>query len=246
MDHRPQAWGRPRDDVYGAYDASFMTDNGPKQNTQQPIVTGTSVIAVKFKDGVVMAADNLASYGSLARFTDVKRLRSFAESSVVGFSGDISDMQYLDRHLIDLSLDEAYTSPDLLYRRRSKFDPLWNHLLVAGLDDDDKPFLAAADLLGSTYSAPSLATGFGSMLAQPIMRRHVPDEEAAQNLEKEEAIKIIKECMKVLYYRDARSLDSYSMAVVTKEGVELTDGLQLEAQSWAFAERIRGYGTQTV
>jgi 20S proteasome subunit beta 7 len=36
-----------------------MSDNGPKQNTQQPIVTGTSVIAVKFKDGVVMAADNL-------------------------------------------------------------------------------------------------------------------------------------------------------------------------------------------
>lgn len=36
-----------------------MGENGPKQNTQQPIVTGTSVIAVKFKDGVVMAADNL-------------------------------------------------------------------------------------------------------------------------------------------------------------------------------------------
>lgn len=50
---------QPRDDVYGAYDASYMGDNGPKQNTQQPIVTGTSVIAVKFKDGVVMAADNL-------------------------------------------------------------------------------------------------------------------------------------------------------------------------------------------
>lgn len=34
-------------------------NNGPKQNTQQPIVTGTSVVAIKFKDGVVMAADNL-------------------------------------------------------------------------------------------------------------------------------------------------------------------------------------------
>ncbi|KAF4462745.1 20S proteasome subunit beta 7 [Fusarium albosuccineum] len=252
---------QPRDDVYGAYDATFMAENGPKQNTQQPIVTGTSVIAVKFKDGVVMAADNLASYGSLARFTDVKRLRSFADSSVVGFSGDISDMQYLDRHLIDLSLDEAYTSPDaprlnaanlhrylakLLYRRRSKFDPLWNHLLVAGLDDDDKPFLAAADLLGSTYSSPSLATGFGSMLAQPILRRHVPDEESAAKLDQEEAVKIIKECMKVLFYRDARSLDSYSLAVVTKDGVDITNDLKLEAQSWAFAERIRGYGTQTV
>ncbi|KAI5466682.1 nucleophile aminohydrolase [Mariannaea sp. PMI_226] len=261
MDHRPQAWGRPRDDVYGAYDASFMNDNGPKQNTQQPIVTGTSVVAIKFKDGVVIAADNLASYGSLARFTDVKRLRTFADSSVLGFSGDISDMQYLNRHLTDLTLSEAYDSPDkprlnaanlhrylakLLYNRRSNFDPLWNHLLVAGLDDDEAPFLAAADLLGSTYTAPSLATGFGSMLAQPILRRHVPDEESTRNLSKEQAIEIIKECMKVLYYRDARSLDTYSIAIVTKDGVDLKEDEKLEAQSWAFADRIKGYGTQTV
>lgn len=52
---------QPRDDVYGAYDASFMNDNAPKQNTQQPIVTGTSVVALKFKDGVVIAADNLGT-----------------------------------------------------------------------------------------------------------------------------------------------------------------------------------------
>lgn len=37
-------------------------NNGPKQNTQQPIVTGTSVVAIKFKDGVVIAADNLGPY----------------------------------------------------------------------------------------------------------------------------------------------------------------------------------------
>lgn len=259
-----------------------MQDNGPKQNTQQPIVTGTSVIGLKFKDGVIIAADNLgtfshaariyyvlytnmlalsASYGSLARFTDVKRLRNFQDTSVVGFSGDISDMQYLNRHLTDLTLDENYSSPDkarlcaanlhrylskLMYNRRSKFEPLWNHLLIAGLDDDDKPFLAATDLLGSTYSSPSLATGFGAMLAQPVMRKYAPDEESALKLTEEEAVKIIKECMKVLFYRDARSLDSYSMAIVTKEGVKLEEDLKLENQSWAFADRIKGYGTQTV
>lgn len=170
-------------------------------------------------------------------------------------------MQYLNRHLTDLSIDEAYTSPDkprlnaanlhrylakLLYNRRSKMDPLWNHILVAGLGDHDEPFLAAADLLGSTYSAPSLATGFGAMLAQPILRRHVPDDAAAAKLTQDEAVKIVKECMKVLYYRDARSLDSYSIAVVTKDGVDLEENEKLEGQSWAFAERIKGYGTQTV
>ncbi len=50
---------QPRDDVYGAYDASYLQTGGPKTATQSPIVTGTSVIAIKYKDGVVMAADNL-------------------------------------------------------------------------------------------------------------------------------------------------------------------------------------------
>ncbi|CAH0019503.1 unnamed protein product [Clonostachys rhizophaga] len=261
MDHRPMAWGRPRDDVYGPYDASYVRPNDPTQHTQQPIVTGTSVLAIKFKEGVVIAADNLASYGSLARFTDVKRLRTFTGTSVVGFGGDVSDMQYLNRHLTDLTLSENYSSPDeprlsaanlhrylskLMYRRRSKFDPLWNHILVAGLDDEGKPFLAATDLLGTTYSAPSLATGYGSMLAQPIMRRHAPDEESAAELSQETAIEVIQECMKVLFYRDARSMDRYSIAVITKDGVDLKEDEKLEGQSWAFADRIKGYGTQTV
>jgi 20S proteasome subunit beta 7 len=45
--------------VYGAYDHSYLQSNEPNQRTQQPVVTGTSVVALKFKDGVVIAADNL-------------------------------------------------------------------------------------------------------------------------------------------------------------------------------------------
>ncbi|KAJ9137875.1 Proteasome subunit beta [Pleurostoma richardsiae] len=260
MDHRPQAWGRPRDDIYGAYDASYLQNSGPKNATQSPIVTGTSVIAIKFKDGVVIAADNLASYGSLARFTDVKRLRTFAGTSVVGFSGDVSDMQYLDRHLNELAIDEAYSSSasslnaaslhkyltKLFYSRRSSFDPLWNQVLVAGFDADGAPFLGAADLRGTAFTSPSLATGFGSALAQPVMRRFAATEEDAAKLTREQAVEVVRECMKVLYYRDARSLDVYSLAVVTKDGVEVSESETLEKQSWAFAERIKGYGTQTV
>lgn len=296
MDHRPQAWGRPRDDVYGAYDHSYLTNSGgPKTATQSPAVTGTSVLGLKFDSGVVLAADNLASYGSLARFNDVKRIRPFAGSSVVGFSGDVSDMQYLDRHLGELETDEAYEGnltaaeaagddeddnaadaeaddaetkqppphhhhkkgglnaanlhkylSKLFYARRNKFDPLWNQLLVAGFDSSRKPFLAAADLRGTVYTSPSLATGFGAMLAQPIMRKYAATEEDAARLTRERAVEIVRECMKVLYYRDARSWDGYSLAVVTEKGVEVSYDEKLEGQSWAFAERIKGYGTQNV
>jgi 20S proteasome subunit beta 7 len=189
----------------------------------------------------------IASYGSLARFTDVKRLRTFADSSVVGFGGDVSDMQYLDRLLKSLDTEEAYSSSGhtlnarnlhtylakVFYKRRSDFNPLWNQVLVAGLDEDSKPFLASADLLGTTFSAPSLATGFGAHLAQPLLRKVAPDEEAAASLTMEGAIEAVKESMKVLFYRDARSLDKYSIAVVTKAGIELKEDEKLENQSWA-------------
>ncbi|KAI5290859.1 Proteasome subunit beta type-7, partial [Ascosphaera atra] len=51
----------PRDDVYGAYDHSYLQNNGPTTHTSHPIVTGTSVIAVKFNEGVVIASDNLGA-----------------------------------------------------------------------------------------------------------------------------------------------------------------------------------------
>lgn len=175
-------------------------------------------------------------------------------------------MQYLDRHLTDLAIDEAYDytpSSDsssghlnaanlhkylskLMYSRRSDFNPLWNQILIAGLDSESAPYLASVDLRGTTFTAPALATGFGSALAIPIMRRYAETDEEALKLSREEAVDIVKECMKVLFYRDARSMDKYSIAVVTKEGVEIKEDEQLEKQSWAFADRIKGYGTQTV
>ncbi|KAL5363757.1 nucleophile aminohydrolase [Aspergillus floccosus] len=260
MNHFPEAWGRPRDDVYGPYNASYLQTTGPKAHTQSPAVTGTSVIAVKFNGGVAIAADNLASYGSLARFTDVKRLRVFSDSAIVGFSGDVSDMQYIDRLLQSIDIRENYSShgnmlnaknlhtylSKVLYKRRSEFNPLWNHILVVGFDGEKKPFLSSADLLGTTYSAPHLATGFGAHLAIPILRRLFPEERPVEQVTKEEAVAALRECLKVLWYRDARSLDKYSLAIITEGGIEMHEDQRLEAQSWAFAETIKGYGAQVV
>lgn len=134
----------------------------------------------------------------------------------------------------------------VMYKRRSEVNPLWNAILVAGLDGEDKPFLSSVDLLGTTFSSPTLATGYGAHLAQPLLRKLADDENQVPNVTREAAVAAIKECMKVLFYRDARSLDKYSIGVVTKEGgVELKENEQLEGQNWAFAETIRGYGAQT-
>lgn len=66
MEHNQVNWGRPRDDIYGAYDKqihnagqSAIDNSIPTTHTQSPIITGTSVLGIKFKDGVILAADNL-------------------------------------------------------------------------------------------------------------------------------------------------------------------------------------------
>ena len=57
-----------------------MPGGMPRTRTTRPIVTGTSIIAVKFAGGVAMISDTLGSYGGLARFFTEERLKraSFA------------------------------------------------------------------------------------------------------------------------------------------------------------------------
>ncbi|KAF7790134.1 hypothetical protein EIP86_001086 [Pleurotus ostreatoroseus] len=252
MDHFPTSWGRPRNDAYDAHN-TYPLHQRPNhhkdafadgvQRTQQPIVTGTSVLAIKFKDGIMMAADTLASYGSLARFKSIQRLQAVGSSTVLGASGDLSDFQYLQGLLDELTVEEFVAGDKhelgpaeiheylsrIMYARRSKMNPLWNSIIVGGAKDG-KSFLAYVDLLGTTYSASTLATGYGAYIALPLMRKAVEGRE--NELTEDEAKKIITDCMK------------FQIATVTDAGVSISDTLTLET-SWGFAEGIRGYGAQT-
>lgn len=59
------------------------------------MVTGTSVVGLQFKDGIVIAADVLASYGSLARFRNCERVIKVNDNIILGAGGDYADYQYL-------------------------------------------------------------------------------------------------------------------------------------------------------
>ena len=61
------------------------------------MVTGTSVLGVTFEGGVMLAADTLGSYGSLARFRSLSRVRKVTDTCAVAASGDYADFQYMDR-----------------------------------------------------------------------------------------------------------------------------------------------------
>jgi len=267
-------WGQPVSshdsfNAHSTFPLPFGTSasrSQPISHTQQPLVTGTSVLGLKFKDGVMLAADNLASYGSLARFRDIKRLHPVGTHTGLAASGDMSDLQWLMKELQSiLREEEALTLTDshpslspsnvydylanLFYARRSKMNPVWNAILVGGWDKNkNESFLGYVDLLGTTYSSPTLATGYGAHIAQPLLREAYEAKAGLDGkgelLTAEEAEKLLDDCMKVLFYRDARSLNKYQTAIISKDGVVISESKKSETY-WGFAEGLRGYGPQT-
>ncbi|CAG5124626.1 unnamed protein product [Candidula unifasciata] len=221
-----------------------------KQVTQSPVVTGSSVLGLQFKGGVIIAADMLGSYGSLARYRNCPRLLKVNDTTVIGAAGDYADFQHLSSAIEQRVIDEecmndgfAYTPTSLhcwltrvLYNRRCQFNPFWNTYIVAGLEND-QPYLGYVDKIGMAYEAPSLACGFGAYLALPIIRDTM---DKKGELTKEEAVDLIDRCMKLLYYRDARSLNKYQLAIITKDGVDLRGPIVSET-NWEIAHMIKGY-----
>jgi len=198
-------------------------------------VTGSSVLAIKYRDGVMLTADTLASYGSLARFRDINRLTPVGKFTIIGGSGEYSDYQEIVRLLEelvtsdDIQEDGSALSPHaihrylsrVMYQRRNKNDPLWNSVIVAGFRDG-KSFLGLADLHGTTFEDQFLATGYGSHLALPLLRVAKPD------LSYEEAKKLLEDCQRVLFYRDARTINKIQIATITAAGATVTAPYELD------------------
>jgi 20S proteasome subunit beta 7 len=209
----------------------------PIKQTQQPIVTGTTVLGIKYNGGVMLAADTLASYGSLARYKDVHRLQKVGKSTLIGASGEISDFQSImeslnTMHQSDVNQDDGYTRTpseffnylrSMLYQRRNKGNPLWNQLLVAGFQDG-KTFLGYVDLIGTAYEENFIATGFGAYLAIPLIR-----EKWHPDMDEGEARALLEDCLRVLYYRDCRASNKIQIAKATEEGTVVSPPYQISS-----------------
>ncbi|VDK21657.1 unnamed protein product [Anisakis simplex] len=135
------------------------------ERTLNPTCTGTSVVAVTYEGGVAIMSDRLVSYGKMARYRHVSRQYRVNDHVIVTFGGDHADFQWLqnviERQVSLLSIsrcmmraydETADLSPrmlhayltSLLYYRRSRLNPIWNTLIVAGMqkeNDELKPFI---------------------------------------------------------------------------------------------------------
>uniref|UniRef100_A0A7N2MSX2 Proteasome subunit beta n=1 Tax=Quercus lobata TaxID=97700 RepID=A0A7N2MSX2_QUELO len=207
---------------------SLLSSVTASERTLNPYVTGTSVVAIKYKDGILMAADMGGSYGYTLRYKSVERLKPVGKHSLLGASGEISDFQEILRYLDELILydnmwdDGNSLGPKevhsyltrVMYNRRNKFNPLWNSLILGGVKNGQK-YLGMVSMIGVNFEDNHVATGFGNHLARPILR-----DEWHDNLSFEDGVKLLEKCMRVLLYRDTTAVNKLQSSVDASKEME--------------------------
>eukprot|EP00817_Percolomonadidae_sp_ATCC50343_P004233 CAMPEP_0117428118 /NCGR_PEP_ID=MMETSP0758-20121206/7904_1 /TAXON_ID=63605 /ORGANISM="Percolomonas cosmopolitus, Strain AE-1 (ATCC 50343)" /LENGTH=208 /DNA_ID=CAMNT_0005214311 /DNA_START=188 /DNA_END=814 /DNA_ORIENTATION=- len=201
----------------------------------------------------MLAGDTLGAWGKMARFRSIQRLQKINNSTVIGGGGDIADFQHITKVLKETQNDDWILDDDhsktpkeyhqlltrIMYQRRNKFDPLWNAVIVGGVEptydgSQPKPFLGYVDLIGTNYEGDLLATGFGNYLAVPILRKYLDIKNGYQNISREEAKYILDEALKVLFYRHCVTINKIQTATVTTDGVEISEPYKLNTE-WEYS-----------
>ncbi|KAI5165549.1 20S proteasome subunit beta 7 [Nematocida sp. AWRm78] len=232
--------------------------DSPDKVHAQAYVMGTTVLALKYKDGIMLASDTQLSYGSLAKYKNIERVGAVSKNILLGTSGEYSNFQEMIKRLriqINPPGDkEVFLGPrecfnmvrNYMYEKRCKGRPEMNIHIIAGIEETAPPtslpyetdpsgkFLGVVDHLGNFYFDSVVGTGIGAHLAIPILRDRVGTN---TELPEEEAHKILCDAMATLCYRDCRATNMIQISKITKNEISISRPFMLNT-SWDIANMI--------
>ncbi|EPY27567.1 20S proteasome subunit beta 7 [Strigomonas culicis] len=209
------------------------------------MASGGSVIGIKYNGGVLLAADTLLSYGSLAKWPNIPRIKLLGSYSATCATGDYADFQEMTRQVenniirqrLYSDVDE-FTPKEVfsylhrhIYKKRCDFEPCLCQFVFIGSWNGEL-FLGGVTDVGTRWEDNCVATGYGAHMALPLLRQAL--ENHPQGLSREEAIAVIKDCLMVLFYRECRAINKFQMAeardnkVVIGEPFEVQTNWELE------------------
>jgi 20S proteasome subunit beta 7 len=207
-------------------------------------MNGGSVVALKYDGGVLLAADCLLAYGSLAKQPNVPRIRIVGKTSAICCSGDYADFGEMYSQLNDLvqgarmESDTAEPGPAQLfnylhrtvYHQRNEFEPFMCKFVFVGVPQDAKnnePFVGVCDSVGTRWTDDCAAAGMAAYNCLPLMRRAIDSKKGAK-LTKDEAMAVIQDCCRVIFYRECRAINRFQIADCTAEKVLISDPFIVE------------------
>lgn len=205
--------------------------------TIEKIKTGTTCIGLKFKDGVILAADKrVTSYRiNTEKFSKVFNI---SENIVTTVSGGVADAQRLvktiqsELKLLSLKAERMpYVNEAAMILTDYQYSIIRSSggvvgMLVGGFDEKDGFSLYELSPEGSVIDCEDYFTnGSGSIFVEGILST-----EFKENLSKKDAISLIEKCFKASFKNDNASGGGFIIKVITKSGIEEVERKVIESK----------------
>jgi proteasome beta subunit len=183
--------------------------------------TGTTTVACKIKDGVIMATDNRATMGYFVANKNAKKLHRIQDYLFITIAGGVADAIYLidllkaETELYNLKNEKpigigqsAKLLQNILYNKKGFYQV--GHLL-GGVTDTEGPKIFNLGGYGSLLDDDYASIGSGSVFAMGIL-----ETEWKEDLTLEEGLKICTRAVRSAIIRDIASGNGIDLVAIQK------------------------------
>ena len=189
--------------------------------------TGTTTVALKCKDGIVLAADKRATMGNFISNKEAEKVYQIDDKIAATIAGGVGDAQSVMRllraeaKLFKMNRKQPMTvkgAATLMANvlNGNRYYPYLVMSIVAGVDD--RPRIFSIDPVGGQMEEDCVSTGSGSPVAYGVLESQYKKEKTVKD-----NIPIAIKAVKVAQERDAASGNGVTLATITDEGFKLFD-----------------------
>jgi len=203
-------------------------------NVEEKILHGTTTVAIKVKDGVVLCADMRASAGYFIANNNTMKIQKIEQHAGLTLAGGVADAQnivdvlryHANVHRIQnqepIPIKSLARLTSLMFHQNRGY-PFIADILVGGYDNQG-PQLFNIDMFGSVEEKNYVTTGSGSPVAYGLL-----EEEYKDNLTLDEAKSIALRAVKAAITRNIGTGDGINIALIDKNGFQLLDNERKKA-----------------
>lgn len=194
--------------------------------------TGTTILGIVCKDGVVMASDRQITAGNLVVGKNYPKTAQLNDYLLISFTGMVSDAQRVPKILTaELKLKElkSHSRPTIKQAasllsnmnysgiRQPSLIPQQAGFLLAGFNEDGSVELYTIEPAGSVVKVEDYDANFGSGMPYVL---GLLERQYKKNLSINEGVELAKEALKSSTQRDVGSGYGIDVFTITKDGIK--------------------------
>src|SRR3990167_8382698 len=203
--------------------------------------TGTTILGIVCRDGVVMAADRQITMGHVVYRKDEKKVFTINDYLVVAGCGVAGDIQRVPKILTaELKLKElrSKSRPTVKHAasllnnmsysgiRQPSMIPQQAGFLLGGFNEDGTTELYTIEPAGSVIKVEDYDANFGSGMPYVL---GLLERQYKKNMNVDDGVKLAVEALKSSTQRDVGSCYGIDVYVITKEGIKKVVSQEIES-----------------